>query len=142
MKGISICAFWLAKGLYPTAKNQEHMMDEIQVTARLAIHDGKFENFKDVARTCLVSVREKDTGTLQYDWFLNEDQAVCTVRERYQDSDAVLQHVANLGDTLGELLAVSVLSLEVYGAPSSELLNALEGMDVSVHSFLQGTSSP
>jgi quinol monooxygenase YgiN len=118
------------------------MMDEIEVTARLAIHDGKFETFQEVARACLVSVREKDTGTLQYDWFLNENQTVCTVRERYQESDAVLQHVANLGDTLGELLAVSDLSLEVYGAPSSELLNALEGMDVSVHSYLQGTSSP
>ena len=38
-------------------------MDEIQVTARLATHDGKFETFQELARACLVSVRENDTGT-------------------------------------------------------------------------------
>jgi quinol monooxygenase YgiN len=38
-------------------------MSEIQVTARLKIHDGKLEEFKRVAEKCLQSVRTKDSGT-------------------------------------------------------------------------------
>ncbi len=37
------------------------------------------------------SVREEDNGTLQYDWFFNEDHTECVVRERYRDSEAILQ---------------------------------------------------
>jgi hypothetical protein len=63
------------------------------------------------------------------------------VRERYEDSDAVLQHIANLGETFEELLGVSDLSVEVYGTPSAELVKAAEGLDVSVYSYFQGASS-
>jgi quinol monooxygenase YgiN len=48
-------------------------MSEILVIARLKIHDGKLEEFKRVAEKCLQSVRTKDSGTLQYDWFFSED---------------------------------------------------------------------
>jgi quinol monooxygenase YgiN len=117
-------------------------MKELQITARLEIHSGKLDAFKEVARKCLRSVREKDKGTLQYDWFFNEDQTVCLVRERYGDSDALLQHIANLGDTFEELLGVSNLSVEVCGTPSTELVKATEGLDVSVYSYFHGASSP
>jgi quinol monooxygenase YgiN len=79
-------------------------MSEIQVTARLRIHDGKLEEFKDVAEKCMESVRTKDTGTLQYDWFFNADHTECVVRETYRDSEAVLEHMANLGGELMEAL--------------------------------------
>ena len=79
------------------------------------------------------NVEEKDTGTLQYDWFLNADQTECVVRERYQDSSALLDHIGNLGDLMGALLSVSDLSVEVYGSPSEQLLNATEGMDIKIY---------
>jgi quinol monooxygenase YgiN len=65
-------------------------MNELQVTARIRIHDGKLDDFKNAAERCVTSVREKDTGTLQYDWFFNDDETECVVRERYRDSDAVI----------------------------------------------------
>jgi quinol monooxygenase YgiN len=46
-------------------------MSELQVTARLKIHDGKLEEFSRVAVECMESVRTKDSGTLQYDWFFS-----------------------------------------------------------------------
>ena len=49
----------------------EGLMSALQVTARLTIHEGKLDEFKEVAARCMQSVREKDSGTLQYDWFLN-----------------------------------------------------------------------
>jgi len=113
-------------------------MNDIQVTARFAIHSGKIVEFKQLAEDCLTSVRDKDTGTLQYDWFFNADQSECVVRERYSSSEAVLEHMGNLGDLLGSLLAISDFTLEVYGDPSPELLEAGAALNPQVFSFFQG----
>jgi len=109
-------------------------MEQLQVTARLRIHDGKLDAFEELAARCMDSVRTKDSGTLQYDWFFNDDRTECVVRETYRDSDAVLEHVANLGDTLGELLAVCDLDLEVFGTPTDELVEATKGLAPRVYS--------
>lgn len=113
-------------------------MEEIQVTARLKIHDGKLEEFKVVAAAALETVREKDTGARQYDWFLSADQSECVVRERYVNSQAVLDHLAIVGDQLGALVGLSDLSLELYGDVSPELRQALEAFNPPVFSYLQG----
>lgn len=42
-------------------------MDPIQLAARATIHEGKLEEFKAQAAECMRVVREKDSGTLQYD---------------------------------------------------------------------------
>jgi quinol monooxygenase YgiN len=110
-------------------------MSELQVTARLRVHDGKLAEFKAAAEQCAASVREKDSGTLQYDWFFNEDETECVVRERYRDSDAILEHIGNLGDTLGALLGACDMSLELYGDPSPDLMAASEGLSVEVYRF-------
>jgi quinol monooxygenase YgiN len=65
-------------------------MSELQGIARLKIHHGKLEEFKRLAAKCMESVRTRDTGTLQYDWFFSSDYAECVVHERYRDSEAFL----------------------------------------------------
>jgi quinol monooxygenase YgiN len=70
-------------------------MNEIQGIARLKIHDGKLEEFKRVASQCMQVVRTKDTGTLQYELYFNEDQTECLVLERYRDAQALLEHHNN-----------------------------------------------
>jgi len=70
-------------------------MNEIQGIARLKIHDGKLEEFKRAASQCMQVVRTKDTGTLQYELYFNEDQTECLVLERYRDVQALLQHQNN-----------------------------------------------
>ncbi len=112
-------------------------MSELQVTARLTIHDGKLGEFKAVAAGCMASVREKDSGTQQYDWFFNEEQTECVVRETYASSDALLEHIANLGDLMGQLLGTADLILEVYGEPSAELVEASAGLAPKVYSPFQ-----
>ena len=113
-------------------------MKEIFTVAYLRIHEGKTDEFKAVAGACKETVREKDKGTLQYDWFFDRDEKTCVVHERYADSDAMLEHMGNLGDILGRLLGMADLSLELYGAPSEEILQAVEGMDVKVFGYFQG----
>jgi quinol monooxygenase YgiN len=112
-------------------------MSQLQVNARFTIHDGKLEEFKAVAAGCMASVREKDSGTEQYDWFFNEDQSVCVVRETYASSDAVLGHIGNLGDLMGQLLGVADMELDIFGEPSAELVEAAAGLAPKVYSPFQ-----
>jgi len=65
--------------------------------------------------------RRKDTGALQYDIYLNDDQAECIVLERYRDSEALIEHAAHLGDLSEAILATGSVSGEFLGEPSSEL---------------------
>jgi quinol monooxygenase YgiN len=113
-------------------------MHALQVTARLTIHDGKLEEFKELARQCMGIVRERDSGTQQYDWFFNEDHTQCVVRETYTDSKAALEHIANLGPTLGAIFGVSDMALEIYGSPSEELLAAISGLAPKIYAPFQG----
>ena len=113
-------------------------MQEIATIAYLKIHTGKEDEFRAVARECRDAVRAKDKGTLQYDWFFDPDGTTCVVHERYADSDAMIEHMGNLGETLGRLLGMADLSLELYGAPSEEIMRAVEGMDVKVYGHFLG----
>lgn len=110
-------------------------MNDIQVNARLKIKPGKMEQFKKLANSCVDEVRQKDKGTIQYDWFYNDQKSECVVRERYVDSEAVLDHMTNVGELLGGLVELSTISLDIYGSPSSELKNALDGWDVTYYDF-------
>ncbi len=110
-------------------------MKDIQVSARLKVKPGKMEEFKKLAKSCLEEVKQKDKGTIQYDWFYNDLKSECVVKERYIDSDAVLDHMANVGKLLGGLVELSSISLEVYGSPSADLQNALDGWDVTYYEF-------
>lgn len=112
-------------------------MRELQLTSRFSIHDGKLDAFKKLAALCMESTREKDSGTLQYDWFFNADGTECVLRERYRDSGAVLEHAANLGDLMPGIMGVSDPDIEIYGNPSTELLEAIAGLKPRVYEAFQ-----
>src|SRR6266550_1106026 len=99
-------------------------MRELQGVARLKIHEGKLDDFKHLAAKCMDSVRNKDSGTLQYDWFFSDDHSECVVHERYRDSDALLEHTANLGQTMDALFETCSVSGEIFGTPSPEFTTA------------------
>ena len=113
-------------------------MDYLQIIVTMTIHNGKIEAFKQVAADCMAATKAKDQNTLQYDWFLNEDETVCTVIERYKDSDALLAHIGNLGDLLGKLLAITDFKPAVYGSPSQTLLQATAALQPKLNAFYQG----
>jgi hypothetical protein len=78
-------------------------------------------------------VRTKDSGTLQYDLYLNGDQSECMFIERYRDSEAAMEHAANLGHLFDAVLStVSVVHGELLGEPTAELRAKLAGSDVPV----------
>ena len=108
-------------------------MSELQSVARLKIHEGKLDEFKRLAARCAELVRTKDTGTLQYEQYLNSDGTECLVFERYRDSQALLDHLANMGDTMAAILQTCSASGEICGTPSPELIARLEGAPVQVY---------
>jgi quinol monooxygenase YgiN len=108
-------------------------MSELLGIARFKFHEGKREEFLRLSDQAMDIVRTKDSGTLQYDIYLNDDQSECMVIERYRDSEAAIEHVANLGDLFAAIFAtVSVVHGELLGEPSAELRAKLAGSEVPV----------
>jgi quinol monooxygenase YgiN len=108
-------------------------MRELQCVARLKIHDGRLDEFKRLAAKCAELVRTRDTGTLQYELYFNSDNTECLVFERYRDSQALLDHHKNLGDTMAAIFQTCSGSGEVCGTPSAELMEKLKDSPVQVY---------
>ena len=114
------------------APRSEDPMAELGI-ARFKFHEGKLDEYKRLSAWAMEIVRTKDTGTLQFDTYLNEDQSECVIIERYRDSEAALEHAANPADLSAEVLAtVSVVHGELLGEPSAELRAKLADSDVPV----------
>ena len=96
-------------------------MSELQGIARFRFHEGKLPEFKRLSARCMEIVRTKDTGTLQYDIYFNDDESECIVLERYRDSEALIEHTAHVGDVGEAILATGSVSGELLGEPSAEL---------------------
>jgi quinol monooxygenase YgiN len=106
-------------------------MSEILGIARFRFHDGKLDEFKRLSAQAREIVRTKDSGTLAYDIYFNDDQSECVVIERYKNSEALIEHAEHLADLSAEVLAiVSVVHGEVLGEPSAELRAKLAGSEV------------
>jgi quinol monooxygenase YgiN len=96
-------------------------VSEFQGIARFKFHEGKPEEYKRLSAQAMEIVRTKDTGTLQYEIYFNDDQSEYIVLERYRDSEALIEHLANLGDLGAAILATGSVSGELLGEPSAKL---------------------
>ena len=114
-------------------------MSELQGIARFKFDEGKLEEFKRLSAQCMQIVRTKDTGTLQYEMYFNDDQSECIVLERYKDSEALIQHAANVGDLMEAILATGSVSGELLGEPSADLRAQLAGGPVRLFTPFQST---
>lgn len=119
-------------------------MNKLQISARMKIREEKLEGFKLQAAECIRLTKEKDTGTLQYDWFLTSDGTECEIREVYESSEALVEHKHNLREALRRLFEEFAYdhNVVIYGDPSPQLLEGAKVMmpdvGIKVYSFLQG----
>jgi quinol monooxygenase YgiN len=110
-------------------------MTEVSAIARIKIHEGKLEEFERLSALCVQSVRTKDSGTLQYDHFFNDDRTECVVVERYRDFAALREHLANIGyDLMQAIQGVSSMSGDIFATPTPELRKMIEGLDIRLYS--------
>ncbi|MDF9716090.1 antibiotic biosynthesis monooxygenase [Nocardioides sp. ChNu-153] len=97
--------------------------DELLGIARFTFVDGGAAEFKRLSARCMEIVRTKDSGTLQYDIYLDDDETGAVVIERYRDSAALVEHLANIGDDLMQAILATATSVEgeTLGRPSDDL---------------------
>jgi quinol monooxygenase YgiN len=96
-------------------------MSELQGIARCKFHDGGLEEFKRLAAQGMEIVRNKDTGTLQFDVSFSDDQSECIILERYRDSQALIEHAQNFGDLSEAIIRTGSFAGELIGEPTDEL---------------------
>jgi quinol monooxygenase YgiN len=99
---------------------------------RFKFHEGKLEEFKRLSARAMEIARAKDSGTLQYEIYFNDDQSECIVLERYRDSEALIEHGANLGELSQAILATGSVTSACLGEPSAELKARLAGSPVQL----------
>ncbi len=102
-------------------------MSELQGIARCKFHEGGLEEFKRLAAQAMEIVRNKDTGTLQFEISFNDDQSECIVLERYRDSQALIEHAEHFGDLSEAIIRTGSFAGELIGEPSAELKTMLAG---------------
>ena len=108
-------------------------MSELLGIARFKFHEGRREEYLRLSDQATELVRANEPGTLQYDLYLNADQSECMFIERYRDSQAAMDHAANLGHLFDAVLStVSAVHGELLGDPNAELRAKLAGSDVPV----------
>lgn len=116
-------------------------MSQFEVRARLKVRDGQLAGFKRQAAEMMRQAREKDTGTLAYDWFLSEDGTECEVREAYVDADALVEHAFHVREARDALFAEFAYDHKMvfYGDPSPRLVELVDkvGVDVTYFTLLQ-----
>jgi quinol monooxygenase YgiN len=117
-------------------------MSELHAIIRFKVHEGKLEEFRRVATRCMETVRAKDSGTLRYEWFTNADQSEGIVQESYRSSEAYLDHVKNLRETLDVLRSLASLSAEILGTPGPELTQTFKTRGVPVFYPFQSSGPP
>ena len=112
-------------------------MSQFEVRARLKVRDGQLEGFKQQAAEMMRVTREKDTGTLAYDWYLSEDGTTCEVREAYVDADALVEHAMNVREAREAMFAefASDHQMAFYGDPSPRLIALVNMVGVDVTQF-------
>ena len=106
-------------------------MDELQGIVRFTFRAGMIDEFKRLAAECMEIVRSKDVGTLQYDTYFNDDESEAIVIERYRDSEALIEHLAHLGDDLmAAMMTTASVHGETLGEPSARLRAMMDGTPV------------
>ena len=99
---------------------------------RVKVKSGQLEGFTALMEEMVASTKN-ESGTLAYEWFIDEAGENCHIYERYADSEAVMIHGASFGEHFAERFmgSVDVTGFDIYGEPSDDVKNAFAEMGVS-----------
>jgi quinol monooxygenase YgiN len=116
-------------------------MSRFEVHAKLKVREGKLEGFRRQAAEMMRVTRERDTGTLAYDWFLSADGRECEVHEVYVDADALVDHAFHVREARDALFAEFAYDhrMAFYGEPTPRLADLVKriGVNATVFTLLQ-----
>jgi len=105
------------------------MTNNVYWVLEFAINPGRFNDLKTLMAD-QVEVTKNEVGTLNYEWAISDDQQVCHVYERYQDSAAAVTHLKSFAANFAARFAKvgKFTRLVVYGGPSAQVKDALAGL--------------
>lgn len=116
------------------------MSESISWILQVAIHPGKLDDFRSVARD-LIEKTQLEPGTLAYEWSLSEDLTICHIFERYENADALVKHVQSFGAFAQRFMAAChPTRFHVYGTPDDSVKAALADLHPVYFSPLGGFS--
>jgi len=110
---------------------------ELQAIVRFRFQNGDVEEFKRLSAQCMEIVRTRDTGTLQYDTYFNDDESESIVLERFRDSDALILHAQNMAPLMESIMATGTVSGELLADLSDELRAQMAGSPVGLFTLYQ-----
>ena len=107
------------------------------------VADGKHEAFKQLIGE-LVQVEEaQGSDILHYEFFRDDESDQFRAIELFASSEAVLAHLERAGDAVGQILAIAKLTrFEIYGRPTEQLRQALDGFGAKFGVPVCGFSRP
>jgi quinol monooxygenase YgiN len=105
------------------------MTENVYWVLELAINPGRLEDLKTLMAAMVEATQRNEVGALNYEWTISDDQKVCHLYERYQDSAAAMTHLESFGANFAArfMEVVKPTRLVVYGTPSAQVKDALAG---------------
>lgn len=103
--------------------------DNVHWLLEVSIKPGQFDTFKSMMAEMVAATKANEPDTLNYEWFISEEQQTCHIYERFVDSAATMIHLATFGEKFAEriLATVEPTRFVVYGNPDETVRGALAG---------------
>jgi quinol monooxygenase YgiN len=117
------------------------MSEIIHIKAEFIIEKNNLEEYKRLINEMSISVMANEPDTINYQFFLSEDETVCMVHETYKDSQAALHHNDGVAPKvlLPQIFKIAKLNrLDVYGTPNQDLKRILLGINYRAFSLIAG----
>lgn len=112
----------------------------IRLLVDIDIHDGKFAEFEAVTRK-MVTVSEKEPGTIAYHFVLSADRKRCRLVEGYADAAAITAHFAGpaVQQFVPQMLQVATPTrMEIYGDPGPQVASMAAAFGAVVFTAWEG----
>lgn len=105
------------------------MSDNVHWMLELKIKDGALDDFKALMTEMTSATEANEPGTLNYEWYISDDQKTCHLYERYVDSAATMVHLGSFGANFANrfMTLVEPTRFVVYGNPNNDVRAALAG---------------
>jgi quinol monooxygenase YgiN len=110
------------------------MMAQICLVVEFTIADGKVETFKKLFLEAIEITKRKDSGTLSYQLYFNDDETKCYSIEWYENSEAILGHLDSMADISVPLFEICrTTRFEIFGNPSKKLSEVFEASSPNIY---------
>ncbi|WP_262695495.1 antibiotic biosynthesis monooxygenase [Kordiimonas aquimaris] len=116
------------------------MSTEISIIVKLKLAEPLTEKSRGILDKLTSHVESTEPGTLVYEWFLDDDQTMVCVLERYSDSAAIITHSQAMSPEQREKMAKigTIESMLVLGTPDEQLASMLKKAGATIMAPLTG----